>query len=166
MSDEVNLFYFSGYGEQKIKDFSSKEEAVSFINDSIELRQIRLLKYRGKNLRYMTDFREFVSKDEWIPFSGVEDIPIGTIWIIRWDSEEDEDGCTKAPWMIPAAVLTHRAWRGEKRICAGWWTEPQCGEINLSKAKVIAWMPRERPPGLPDDWQRFISDDNTDNVRF
>lgn len=159
MSDEVDLFYFSGYGEQTLKSFSSKEEAVSFINESIELRQIRLLKHRGKKLRYITDFKAFVSKDEWIPFSSIEDIPVGPVWVIRWDSEEDEDGYVKAPWMIPAAVQTHKAWRGEKKLCAGWWSEKNNGEINLSKARVIAWMPREIPPELPDDWRRFIPDD-------
>jgi hypothetical protein len=108
----------------------------------------------------MTDFQSFVSKDEWIPFRSIEDIPIGPIWVIRWDSEEDEDGCVKAPWMIPAAVLTHKAWRGEKKLYTGWWNEKGVGEISLSKARVIAWMPRERPPDITDDWRRFISDDN------
>jgi len=155
--------YFSGYGQQTLMEFATKEESVLFIKENCYLRQIHWIKHRGKKLLYITDFKAFVLEDNWIPFDSVDSMSLGPVWVIRWDSEEDDEGYVKAPWIIPATVLAHKAWGGERRICAGW-KRGDHGEINLSKARVIAWMPREVAPEIPDNWRSLIYDDALNNL--
>ena len=163
MSNTVTLMYFSGHGQQTLREFKTKEEAVLFLKENCSLRQIHWIKHGSKKLIHIADFKAFVSEDNWIQFDSVNNMPLGPVWVIRWSSEEDDEGELAHPWIVPATALTHKAWGGEKKICAGW-KRGNHGEMNLSKAGVIAWMPREAAPEIPDNWRSFICDDALGNL--